>query len=91
MERGQVLAKPGSVTPLAALNDIAGVVTVVNIDNGFGAAAAAYGTRVTFAKNRTIAFPDFQLEYRGSRRVTPPQFPRGGAVYRWRRRLLLGR
>ncbi len=42
---------------------------------------AAYGAKITFAKGRSIAFRDFQLEYLGSRRVTPPQFPRGFLVH----------
>ena len=38
---------------------------------------AAYGSKVKFKEGRALRLPDFELTYRGRRRVTPPQYPRG--------------
>ena len=40
-----------------------------------------YLTKVTFAKDIALHFPDFDLTFAGRRRVTPPQFPRGWWIY----------
>src|ERR1041384_4415829 len=40
-----------------------------------------YDTKVSFAKDRTLRFPDFELTYLGKRHVTPPQYPRGRWVF----------
>ena len=45
------------------------------------AAQAAYGSRVAYALGRPVDFPDFTLEFAGTRRVTSPQYPRGFLYY----------
>lgn len=72
---------PPFVLPQAAAALLVGVLALVASARLDAAEAAAYGAKVTFAKSRPIAFPDFQLEYRGSRRATSPQFPRGFVVH----------
>ena len=41
------------------------------------AGSATYGSKVRFAKNAAIAFPDFDLTYTGRRHVTSPVYKRG--------------
>lgn len=41
----------------------------------------AYNTKITFAKDRVLRFPDFEVTYVGKRRITPPQYPRGWWAY----------
>lgn len=42
---------------------------------------AAYGSRVAYAAGQPVDFPDFTLEFAGTRRVTSPQYPRGFLYY----------
>ena len=42
---------------------------------------AAYGSRVAYAAGQPVDFPDFTLEFAGTRRVTSPQYPRGFLFY----------
>lgn len=39
--------------------------------------AFSYGTKVKFAKGRTLSFADFDLTYTGTRRESSSPFPRG--------------
>lgn len=41
----------------------------------------AYGSKVRFAANRILRYPDFQVIYIGKRHVVPPQYPRGWWTY----------
>ena len=45
------------------------------------AGQAAYGSRVAYALGQPVNFPDFTLEFAGTRRVTSPQYPRGFLYY----------
>ncbi len=45
------------------------------------AGQAAYGSRVAYAPGQPVNFPDFTLEFTGTRRVTSPQYPRGFLYY----------
>ena len=45
------------------------------------AGQAAYGSRVAYAPGQPVDFPDFTLEFVGTRRVTSPQYPRGFLYY----------
>jgi hypothetical protein len=42
-----------------------------------GSSAAAYATKVKFAKAQVLHFPDFDLTYTGSRHVATPKYARG--------------
>lgn len=39
--------------------------------------SASYGTKVKFNKGAAISFPDFELKYTGTRRVSSSPYPRG--------------
>ena len=43
-----------------------------------------YGSKVRFALDRTLRFPDFEMNYMGKRHVTPPQYPRGWWIHDFR-------
>lgn len=45
------------------------------------AGQAAYGSRIAYAPGQPVDFPDFTLEFVGTRRVTTPQYPRGFLYY----------
>lgn len=45
------------------------------------AGQAAYESRVAYAPGRPVDFPDFTLEFAGTRRVTSPRYPRGFLYY----------
>jgi len=42
---------------------------------------AAYGDKRSCSKGQHLAFPDFTIEFVGTRRVTFPQYPRGFLYY----------
>jgi hypothetical protein len=42
---------------------------------------AAYGTKLAYSQGQRLAFPDFTLEFTGTRRETTPQYPRGFLYY----------
>jgi hypothetical protein len=44
-------------------------------------AQAAYGTKVACPRGRTLLFPDFTLQFLGTRTVPLPQYPRGFKYY----------
>lgn len=46
--------------------------------------AAGYGVPVRYARGQTLRFADFALTPLGTRRVTPPQYPRGWEVHEFR-------
>lgn len=69
-----VIARAGAIAGL--------VIAGVSISMILGSSKPpTYGAKVTFAKRRPLSFPDFKLEYLGSRRVQPPQYPRGWVVH----------
>ncbi|RBP42561.1 hypothetical protein DES53_106270 [Roseimicrobium gellanilyticum] len=39
--------------------------------------SASYGTKVKFSKGSPITFPDFELKYVGTRKVSSSTYPRG--------------
>ena len=41
------------------------------------AGSAAYNTKVKFRQGQALAFPDFDLVYKGARKVSSPKYPRG--------------
>jgi hypothetical protein len=45
------------------------------------AGQAAYGSRVAYVPGQPVDFPDFTLEFAGTRRVTTPHYPRGFLYY----------
>lgn len=45
------------------------------------ALAADYGTRVQFARGKALAFPDCELTFTGTRKVSSAVFPRGFVYY----------
>ncbi len=49
-----------------------------------GKREAAYAARVSYRKNATIRFPDFELTYLGERRVASARYPRGFLYYDFR-------
>src|SRR5476651_1584065 len=75
--------------PLDAMANIAVRVALITllllpVVSASGDSPEAYGSKVVFQVNSPIHFPDFDLEYVGSRRETPPQYPRGWLVYDFR-------
>ena len=47
----------------------------------FSAEAADYGVKTRFHKDAVLTFPDCELVFTGTRRVTAPNFPRGFLFY----------
>jgi hypothetical protein len=42
---------------------------------------AAYGSRVAYTRGKPVTFPDFTLEFAGTREVAPPKAPRSFRYY----------
>jgi hypothetical protein len=63
------------------LHAILGMFGFATLASAGEAPAAAYGAKVKFREGQALAFPDFELTYKGKRHVAGPKFPRGWTAH----------